>query len=166
MTSTFLNRFPRALAQFADEESGGGLQIGAALLNVITSNGFVINQRKSRLQHSSGRQIVTGLTTNRFPNVPQEFVRQVRAMMHAWEKFGIDAAADHFFKSHDYKQRTPTHPRELFTRIVKGKIDYLGMVRGRESRAHLSFLEKFASLNPQYKWPSKLPPARAKAEHA
>jgi RNA-directed DNA polymerase len=160
--STFLSRFPRALAQFADEESGSGLQIGVALLNVITSNGFLINQRKSRLQHSSGRQIVTGLTTNRFPNVPQEFVRQIRAMLYAWSKFGITAAADHFFKSHDYKERLPANPSKLFKRVVKGKIDYLGMVRGQESRAHLSFLEKYASLDPQYRWPSTLPPRELK----
>ena len=157
--STFVNRFPRALANFAEEEAGGGLQIGASLLEIIASNGFAINPQKSRLQHSSGRQVVTGITTNRFPNVPQEFVRQVRAMLHAWGKFGVNEAAAHFFEKFDYKERKSagTGAAVLFKKILKGRIDYLGMVRGRESRTHLSLLEKYAALQPDYVWPSMLP---------
>jgi RNA-directed DNA polymerase len=162
--STFVNKFPKALAHFAEEEDGGALQIGASLLEVIGSNGFAVNPQKSRLQHSSGRQVVTGITTNRFPNVPQEFVRQIRAMLHAWDKFGVDDAAAHFFQKFDYKERSPkgTDAAGLFKKIVKGRIDYLGMVRGRESRTHLSLLEKFASLQPNFVWPPTLPPREVK----
>jgi hypothetical protein len=53
-------------------------------------------------------------------------------MLYAWSKFGITAAADHFFKSHDYKERLPANPSKLFKRVVKGKIDYLGMVADRK----------------------------------
>jgi RNA-directed DNA polymerase len=164
--STFVNKFPKALAHFAEEENGGALQIGASLLEVIHSNGFAVNAQKSRLQHSSGRQVVTGITTNRFPNVPQEFVRQIRAMLHAWDKFGGDDAAAHFFQKFDYKERSPegTDPADLFKKIVKGRIDYLGMVRGRESRTHLSLLEKFASLQPNFVWPPTLPPREVKLD--
>ena len=162
--STFVNTFPRTIAHFAVEEAGGALEIGKALNDLISSNGFAINPAKSRLQHSSGRQVVTGLTANRFPNVPQEFVRQIRAMLYAWSKFGLNAAAAHFFKSHDYKERHPlvANSGSLFKKIVKGKIDYLGMVRGHDSRAHLSLLEKYATLSPEYKWPSSLPPREFK----
>ena len=38
------------------------------------------------------------------------------------------------------------------------------MVRGHESRAHLSLLEKYASLNTSYKWPSTLPPRELKLD--
>jgi RNA-directed DNA polymerase len=162
--STFVKQFPRALAQFAEDEVGGGLTVGTPLSDLIKSNGFSLNAKKSRLQHSSGRQVVTGLTANRFPNVSQEFVRQIRAMLFAWKKFGAPAAADHFFKSYDYKERAPASPAELFVTIVKGKIDYLGMVRGPQSRAHLSLLEKYATLNPTYKWPAALPPRELKLD--
>jgi RNA-directed DNA polymerase len=136
-----VSKFPPSLAEFAVEELGGGLKIGTPLSGIISANGFKINPAKSRLQHSSGRQIVTGLTANRFPNVPQEFVRQIRAMLFAWGKFGVHAAAEHFFKSHDFKARQPDSSAApaVFVKVVKGKIDYLGMVRGHESRAHLSF---------------------------
>ena len=163
--STFVNKFPPSLAEFAVEELGGGLKIGHSLLEIIAGNGFKINPAKSRLQHSSGRQVVTGLTANRFPNVPQEFVRQIRAMLFAWDKFGAVPAAEHFFKSHDFKERHPESSlaaAAVFAKVVKGKIDYLGMVRGHESRAHLSLLEKYASLNPNYEWPAKLPPRELK----
>ena len=80
-------------------------------------------------------------------------------MLHAWGKFGVNEAAAHFFEKFDYKERSPqgTGAAVLFKKSVKGRIDYLGMVRGRESRTHLSLLEKYATLQPDYVWRSTLP---------
>lgn len=156
--STYSNSFPRALAFFAEDESGGTIQIGHALEALVEKNKFSINPDKTRLQHSSRRQSVTGLTVNRRPNVPQEFVRQVRAMLFAWKKFGIDNAACDFFKKYDYQERSPEQPRQLFQKVVKGKIDFIGSVRGRDSRSHLALLQKYADLDHGYKWPADLPP--------
>jgi S1-C subfamily serine protease len=156
--SSFVKHFPKTLATFQSDETGGSLQLGSTLVDLVHANGFSVNEKKTRLQHFSGRQEVTGLTVNRIPNVPQEFVRQVRAMLFVWQKFGPKAAADHFFADHDFKHRVPSEKIEMYGRVVKGKIDYIGMVRGKDSRAHLKLLSKYAALNAAYKWPKQLPP--------
>jgi len=150
--STYLLRFPRSLAYFEEKERGGNIRVGDRLRKVIQSNGFEINEKKVRLQHRSRRQEVTGLTSNQFPNVSRSFVRQVRAMLHAWQKYGLDAAGGEFFEKYDYKNRRSAAP-ELFRLVVKGKIDFLGMVKGKEDRPYLSALRKYADLDPAYTLP-------------
>jgi S1-C subfamily serine protease len=79
-------------------------------------------------------------------------------MLHAWKSSTLLKAANEFFELHDYRKRAPANAEQKFMQVVKGKIDYIGMVRGRESRAHLKLLSRYASLNPNYKWPEDLPP--------
>ena len=62
------------------------------MVGIIKENGFNINEKKVRLQSRGNHQEVTGLTTNQFPNVKRTYVRQIRAMLHAWAKFGLEAA--------------------------------------------------------------------------
>ena len=89
--STGASKFPRALAHLDDGEKPT-LIIGDVLRAVIESNDFKLNETKSRLSGRGNRQEVTGLIVNEKLNVPRTFVRQIRAMMHAWEKFGRVAA--------------------------------------------------------------------------
>ncbi len=150
--STYLRRFPRSLAHFEEEQKGGNIRVGESLLHVIQSNGFEVNAKKIRLQHRSKRQEVTGLTSNIFPNVSRAYARQLRAMLHAWQKFGIDAAAEHFFTYYDYRVRHNASA-ETFRRVAKGKIDFLGLIKGKEDRSYLSALKKYAALSPGYSLP-------------
>lgn len=61
--------FPPAIAT---HDEAGKLQVGEALLSIITQNSFVVNEAKLRLQNENRRQIVTGLKVNQFPNVPRK----------------------------------------------------------------------------------------------
>src|SRR5260370_37085346 len=90
--STNLIRFPTVIASVLPV--GGDLRcaVGQSLLDVVTSNGFSINEKKLRLQPRRQRQEVTGLTTNVFPNVPRQYVRQIRAMLHACRKYALEDA--------------------------------------------------------------------------
>ena len=59
----------------------------------IEKSGFSINERKTRLIYRDSRQIVTGLVVNRKINVPRNFYRTTRAMLHslyATGEFKID----------------------------------------------------------------------------
>lgn len=49
----------------------------------IEKSGFSINERKTRLIYRDSRQIVTGLVVNRKINVPRNFYRTTRAMLHS-----------------------------------------------------------------------------------
>jgi RNA-directed DNA polymerase len=136
--------FPGAIASM----SGGQVEAGPELRQVVASNGFMINDRKTRLHGPRSRRTVTGLVTNKKVNVRRTFVRQIRAMLHAWRKFGLDAAATTFVGL-DKKHRAKPNPS--FKRVVKGKIDFLGMVRGKADAVYLRFLKQYAALDPEFR---------------
>jgi RNA-directed DNA polymerase len=154
--STYLRQFPRALASYETTEMGTSLVIGPALSNVIKSNGFEINSKKTRLRKHVERQEVTGLIVNQTPNLSRRYVRQIRAMLHAWRKFDLKMAGEEFFSRYDKKSRFGA-PAELFKSVVKGRIDFLGMVKGKQSRTYLALLKQYAALDPLYRLPPELP---------
>lgn len=148
--STSLSRFPRALAEHhpGTGSARGIIEIGAKLEQVISNNGFSINTNKVRLHLETFRQEVTGLTVNVKPNVRRNYFRQIRAMLHAWEKFGPDAAERDFLSIYDVgKHRGPFHQSPSYRRVVRGRIEFLGMVRGHDDGLYLKLLGKFHLLN-------------------
>jgi RNA-directed DNA polymerase len=142
--STFLNEFPDAIAHFA---SLTDVELSEDIKAIITNNGFRINYRKVRLQPRYRRQEVTGLTVNKFPNVQRKYVRQVRGMLYAWSKYGItDAEKEHFVK-HNTKYRNPDLELPSFRQIVKGKIEFIGMVKGRKDQIYRKLIDKYEALD-------------------
>jgi RNA-directed DNA polymerase len=85
--------FPREMAY---EGSSGSAVVGDELRAVIEANTFAVHPDKVRLFRNTYRQCVTGLTVNEKVNVPRRFVRQLRAMIHAWEKFGLEKAQEEY----------------------------------------------------------------------
>ncbi len=142
--STHLSKFPEKLAKFSDDT--GKADIGIELLNIIKSNGFNINPKKIRLQTRSRRQQVTGITVNKIVNVRRNYINQIRAMLHAWKKYGLDAAEEEFLRRYDKKRRSPVKSKVSFSNVVKGKIEYLGMVKGKEDPTYLKFYDQFCEL--------------------
>lgn len=55
---------------------------GGTIREIIESEGFRINPRKTRLVRYGRRQLVTGLVVNERPNVPRRRRRAIRAMFH------------------------------------------------------------------------------------
>ena len=63
------------------------------LSELLAKNGFKINQNKTRLEYSSSKQEVTGLTVNNKINASKKFIKRTRAMVHQLYKtssFQID----------------------------------------------------------------------------
>jgi RNA-directed DNA polymerase len=146
--SASLRSFPEALARIENSEGVRKIILGDDLLSVINGNGFAINNDKVRLLLPVERQEVTGLVTNRFPNVPRSYIRQLYGLLHAWRKYGGDATANEFFKSHDSKRRSGN--AHLLTKVVWGRIDFVGRVRGKDDPIYRKLLIAFANLNPSY----------------
>lgn len=121
-------RFPGALATM--DEVDGRCLLGPELDDVLRGNGFEPNSRKLRLQGANERQQVTGVVVNRVPNVPRTKVRELRAMLHAWRKYGYKAAEAEFLKRYDTKHRSPGSHQVPFRRVVRGKIEFVKMIRG------------------------------------
>lgn len=150
--STSAPKLSSHLASIVEGEKGNSLQIGDALTSIIENNGFKINYEKVRLQTRTNRQEVTGIVTNQFPNVTRKYVRQVRAMLHSWEKFGLEKAEQEHFEKYRRISRSPykdsTANRLSFKYIVLGKIGFIGSIRGKTDFLYIKLLNKLISLSP------------------
>ena len=121
---------------------------GDELLRIIKDNDFRVNDRKIWLSRPHRRQAVTGVTVNEFPNLPRRFTNQIRAMLHAWRKHGLDAAQLEWIAKYGGRDRAPWRHHPSFAQVLKGKIGYLGMIRGQESRSYLKLLDELYELSP------------------
>ena len=145
--STTLKKFPESLAKVVTEEGEEKIILGEPLLGVIAENGFQVNENKIRLQTKGNHQEVTGLTANKFPNVDRRFIRQVRAMLHAWAKFGLEAAEREFQEKYATKSRLPSKGTPNFKEVLRGKIEFIGIVKGKDDPIYLKYLDQYLSLS-------------------
>jgi len=104
--STLDNDFPNAIVEY---DQYGQLQVGEELQKIIRTNSFEINKEKVRIRNPNERQLVTGIVTNVFPNVRREYVRKIRAMLYALEKFGLsNAEKEYHSKYYKLSLREPS----------------------------------------------------------
>ena len=144
--STTTRRFP---VDIGVKDSLGQLHPGNGLEQTIVRNGFSINPRKVWLRGRNHRQVVTGVTVNDFPNLPRKYTNQIRAMLYAWKKFGLPAAQEEWESKYNVKHRAPWLPTPKFERVLKGKIEYLGMIKGQDSLTYLKFMDQLGELAPE-----------------
>lgn len=155
--STYVSHFPSALAVLVADEMGQRVEVGNELLKIIHDNGFRVNKSKVKLQAREKRQEVTGLTTNQFVNVNRKFIRQIRAMLHAWEQHGYEAAEKEYWDKYAYREPDKSYKKPpSFQQVVKGKIEFVGMVRGRSDDIFVKLNNKAAQLERQSGLPSFL----------
>jgi RNA-directed DNA polymerase len=120
--------------------------IGDEIVKIVSGNGFKINPSKTRILPRGYKQEVTGLLVNRRVNVKRVFVRQVRAMLHALEKWGLAAAADEFYAKYNKKQRSKVPE---FLRVLRGKIEFIASVRGRDDLIYLRLMDRYLKQDDQ-----------------
>ncbi|MBD2016675.1 RNA-directed DNA polymerase [Microcoleus sp. FACHB-53] len=145
--STTVPKFPKELAYLIDINEQQKLVLGDGLLSIIKDNGFQINEKKIRLQSKDEHQEVTGLTVNQFTNVNRNYIRQIRAMLHAWEKFGLELAEREHRIKYYFKQKSPYKNIPSFKQVLRGKIEFVGMVRGKEDQIYQKYLNHYLRLN-------------------
>ncbi|XCN71045.1 MAG: reverse transcriptase domain-containing protein [Candidatus Electrothrix aestuarii] len=131
--STSRKAFPLSLAETDENQR---VIAGKKLEKIIGENRFTINPEKIRLQTRYGHQEVTGLTVNKKVNVKRKSVRQVRAMLHDWETNGYEAAESKHRK-YNYKSLYDGSYKPSFHKVVKGKIEFIGMVRGKDDSIYI-----------------------------
>ena len=126
----------------------GQLEVGSELEELINRNSFAINKEKLRLRNANERQIVTGLVVNKFPNVKREYVRKIRGMLHSWKTFGLEAAEKEYHNQYSNKSlRNPQRALPNYASVVKGKIEYLGMIRGKNDPIYLKLLRNLKEID-------------------
>jgi len=104
---------------------------------IINRHDFTINEKKFRLLSSKSKQTVTGIIVNKKVNVDRTYVRNIRALLHHIKVEGIEEAAKKHFKVSAADQFL--QQKLLFK--VKGQIDFVGQVRGKEDAIYLKLME-------------------------
>jgi RNA-directed DNA polymerase len=102
----------------------------ARVRHIAEEDGFVVNEKKSRVLRPNAAQTVTGLVVNQKPSVRRAELRRLRAILHRAKKEGLDA------------QNRAGHPH--FREWLRGKIAFVKMVRpdvGAKLLAQLDALE-------------------------
>lgn len=126
--STDRNVFPSYLATSDD----GVSVAGSVISRVVAANGFSINDDKTRLMRSTQRQRITGLVVNERVNLPNEYVRGLRNLLYIWRRHGERDAAAAFERAVGHRNWPPGKPRAEFRLVVRGRLQYLGMIKGWE----------------------------------
>jgi RNA-directed DNA polymerase len=138
--STRRSRFPEAIAIL---EPGPSVQLGNSFLAIIHANGFRVNESKTRLLGRSVRQEVTGLVVNQFPNLRRTDIRRIRAMLHAWEKYGRDPAQEVYYSRYATKIRLPEKKNPQFEEMMRGTLAFFKSVKGEADQVYKTLARQF-----------------------
>ena len=145
--STHSQSFPPDIA-LRPKASHGPVILGETLEAIITNHDFEINRAKLRLQRRSQRQVVTGLKVNRFPNPSRKLLSEIRAMLHALEKFGPELAQRDYARRKYKLHRASYRGDPSFLYALRGKIHFIGAIRGRSSPTFIRFARKLSRCAP------------------
>lgn len=140
--STNRENFPPALAIITHDPYNAIVSEEISLL--LMKNGFSLNPEKTRFATPCQSQIVTGIKVNEFLNVDRNFIRQVRAMLNAWEKYGLEAAETEYRLKYQSKTRADFLPPVSFKKVVHGKLMFIRSVKGANDIIYQKLLARFA----------------------
>lgn len=113
------------------------------LERIITNQNFRINPTKTRLNHRSQRQEVTGLTVSEKVNVSRKYVKDVRAILHIWERYGLNAAISAFYPRYMVEKGYKAKGEPNLENLINGKLCYLKMVKGEGDPVYVKLKAQF-----------------------
>lgn len=116
------------------------------LKRIITDQHFTINEKKTRLNHCSSRQEVTGLTVGQKINVTRKYVKDIRAILHIWEKYGMNAAFATFYPRYKSEKCQLHRGEPNIVNVISGKLCYLKMVKGESDPVYTKLFAQFTRL--------------------
>lgn len=116
------------------------------LERIITDQRFTINEKKTRLNHCSSRQEVTGLTVGAKINVARKYVKDIRAILHIWEKYGLNAAYATFYPRYKSEKCQLHRGEPNLVNVISGKLCYLKMVKGDNDSVYARLKAQFLRL--------------------
>jgi hypothetical protein len=63
----------------------------ARIRHIAQDEGFVVHEKKTRVQRQSKQQSVTGVVVNRRTGAPRKLARRIRAILHHAKREGLQA---------------------------------------------------------------------------
>lgn len=147
-------RFGLKYSRYADDITFSSMhnvyQTGSEFLKelhrIIEEQGFHIKASKTRLQKDDYRQEVTGLIVNDQVNVKKRYIKQLRMWLYYWERYGYDRAYSFFIQQYRADKGHIIKGRPNMENVIKGKLDYLMMVKGAENELFLKLKGRFNRL--------------------
>ena len=116
------------------------------LERIISGQHFKINPKKTRLHHRGQRQEVTGLTVGEKINVCRSYVKDIRAILHIWGKYGINAAVAKFYPRYKAEKGYLHKGEPNIANVISGKLCYLKMVKGAMDPVYSRLNDQFNCL--------------------
>src|SRR5690606_10720415 len=145
--STKMKKFP----VFFGDYNNHRYDLSASFSRIFSKNNLYINKDKTRFQGQDERQVVTGLTVNKKININRYYLKKVRAILHAIEKFGIRKAMEQHFlinniniNKANYKQNV-----DYFLKRTVGKIAFIGFIKGKDNNTYIQLYNRIKKIYPQ-----------------
>lgn len=107
------------------------------IYNIIQKYGLKVNEKKTKTYEPGTRQEVTGVVVSDKINVPRSYIKQLRVLLHLWEKHGY-AQAQIIFKRDFCKGM-----EKNLVNVIDGKINYLEMIKGKEDSTYRKLKSRF-----------------------
>jgi len=84
------------------------------ITKILKTEGFQVQESKTRILPTSHRQEVTGLSVHAFVNSPRTYRRHLRALLHTWQSKGVEAAM----------QSVQITDETQFIAVVRGRLQH------------------------------------------
>ncbi|MFT3826393.1 MAG: reverse transcriptase domain-containing protein [Chitinophagaceae bacterium] len=142
--STNLVELPVSIGVFKNNE----FSLSKEILDIISQNGFTINPSKTRFANKTNRREVTGLIVNDKVNVKRNYLRNIRLLLHNWEKHGLLSAANDYYSQYSQKQVSPAFIGLKYKKELAGKIGFVGFIKGKDNPVYVSLVRRIRALAP------------------
>ena len=151
--STDRTVFPQILGAI----EAGAPTAGVALNEIVEAHGFRLNGGKTRLMRRTQRQRVTGLVVNDRLNVSRQYVESLRNLLYIWRRYGEAAAAEALERTNPHPNWPPEKPRPSFKKVVRGRVQYIGRVKGWSSPVYVRLAAMLADVDDDFTSTIELP---------
>lgn len=115
---------------------------------IIEKHHFVLNDKKTHLQRNGKRKEVTGIIVDKKVNLSRQYIREIRNILYIWKRYGYKEACKAVYP-HYRKQHGTTKGQHHYVNlncVMRGKLNYLKMVRGEDDAIYQKFQSTFSEL--------------------
>ena len=133
--------------RYADDLTFSGevnlvVKIQSRIVDILTTYGFELNSKKTRLQKTYAPQWVTGIKVNDKPNVSRLYIRNLRAIIHNLQNNTATDAVKKHLGTTPNKEIDVSDVHGMLA-SVRSKISWVGMVRGKTDDVYMKLKSNF-----------------------
>lgn len=110
------------------------------ILKIIEKHGLKANRNKTKTYAPGTRMEVTGVTVGDKLNVSRQYIKQLRTLLHLWDKYGYVQAQQIFVN--DFCHGITKN----LSNVIDGKINYLEMIKGKDDPTYQKYKQRLKTL--------------------